>query len=234
MIIIGNVGKINIILNDISLIMKRLAIFDFDGTLFNSIDDVVICFNRTLEIYDLPALTRDEYIPCLGGNIDEIVSLVLGENLTDDNLEPIKTTYLDLYNSSNKELTVPFPKAHDLLRKLQDKGVLLAINSNRLNYSLNEFVDRFFSDIDFLAVEGHEEPNPSKPDPYGANKIIGMAGVGAGEAVYIGDSTNDIKTAQNAGIDCILVSWGYGMEGDFKSDYPIAVIDDIDELLNYF
>ena len=54
--------------------MKKLAIFDFDGTLFNSIDDVVICFNRALTDYGLPTLTRDEYIPCLGGNIDEIVS----------------------------------------------------------------------------------------------------------------------------------------------------------------
>ena len=70
--------------------MKKLCIFDFDGTLFDSIEDVVICFNNTLSEYDFPTLTRDEYIPCLGGNIDDIVSKVLGENATPKNIEIIK------------------------------------------------------------------------------------------------------------------------------------------------
>ena len=113
--------------------MKRLAIFDFDGTLFDSIHDVLICFNKALAIHDFPPLTREELIPCLGGNIGEIVALVLNENNTPKNVEEVKRTYLDLYYSSDKELTVPFPKAHGLLRKLQDDGVILAINSNRLS-----------------------------------------------------------------------------------------------------
>lgn len=214
--------------------MKKLAIFDFDGTIFNSIDDVVISFNKTLSHYGFPAMTRDEYIPCLGGNIDDIVALVLGENLTDDNLEPFKNDYLDLYDSSEKELTRPFPEAIGLLRELQDRNVLLAINSNRLTYSLKEFAERFFKGIDFLEIEGHDEINPSKPNPYGVNKIIQKANVDLSEAVYIGDSTTDIKTAQNAGIDCILVGWGYGMKDDYENDYPLEVVDTFDELLKYF
>ena len=82
--------------------MKKLAIFDFDGTLFDSIDDVVVCFNKVLTIYDFPTLTREEYIPCLGGNIDDIVSKVLGENNNPHNLKKVKKTYLDLYNTSKK------------------------------------------------------------------------------------------------------------------------------------
>ena len=74
--------------------MKKLAIFDFDGTLFDSIDDVVVCFNKVLTIYGFPTLTRDEYIPCLGGNIDDIVSKVLGDNNTPQNLEKVKKTAL--------------------------------------------------------------------------------------------------------------------------------------------
>ncbi len=214
--------------------MKKLAIFDFDGTIFNSIDDVVICFNKTLTHFGFPTMTRDEYIPCLGGNIDDIVALVLGENLTDDNLEPFKNDYLDLYDSSEKELTRPFPEAIGLLRELQDRNVLLAINSNRLTYSLKEFAERFFKGIDFLEIEGHDEINPSKPNPYGVNKIIQKANVDLSEAVYIGDSTTDIKTAQNAGIDCILVGWGYGMKDDYENDYLLEVVDTFDELLKYF
>ncbi|MBQ2832243.1 HAD family hydrolase [Methanobrevibacter sp.] len=214
--------------------MKKLAIFDFDGTLFDSICDVVICFNRVLEIYGFPTMTREEYIPCLGGNIDEIVSLVLGENSTPQNVEEVKETYLDFYNSSKKDLTVPFPDSLDLLENLQDRNILLAINSNRLNYSLNEFVERHFSGIDFTAIEGHSYPNPSKPNPYGVNRVLEKAGVDADEAIYIGDSATDIKTAENAGIDCILVRWGYGNQKDFENPHVLGVVDDMSEIIKYF
>lgn len=214
--------------------MKKLAIFDFDGTLFDSIWDVINCFNRTLSLYGFPTLTREEYIPCLGGNIDDITSRVLGENNTPENLEKVKNTYLDFYNPSKKELTVPFDNALDILEKLQEKGILLAINSNRLNYSLNEFVEMYFSDIDFVLIEGHDTSNPSKPDPYGVNRIIKKAGVDAEEVLYIGDSSTDINTAKNAGIDCIIVKWGYGNQNDFKNEYILGCIDEMSQILNYF
>ena len=214
--------------------MKKLAIFDFDGTLFDSIDDVVICFNKVLTMHGLSTMTREEYIPCLGGNIDEIVALVLGDNCASQNIDEIKDIYLKLYNESEKEHTIPFENSHEILRKLQDKNVLLAINSNRLTYSLNEFVNRYFGDIDFLAVEGHDYPHPSKPDPYGVNKIMKLADVDAGDVIYIGDSSKDIETAKNAGVDCIIVKWGYGNEKDFENEYVLDVIEDISQILNYF
>lgn len=212
--------------------MKKLLIFDFDGTLFDSIWDVLICFNKALEVHDFPTLTREELIPCLGGDIDKIVSLVLKDNRSPENVEKLKETYLNLYNSSKKENTVPFPDAHDVLRKLQDKNVVLAINSNRLNYSLKEFVDKYFFDIDFIAVEGQSGSTPPKPHPYGVDRIIEKANVGVDEATYIGDSITDIRTAENAGIDCILVSWGYCNQKDYDNEYPLKVIDDIHELLD--
>ena len=214
--------------------MKKLAIFDFDGTLFDSIDDVVISFNKVLREYDFPTLTRDEYIPCLGGNIDEIVSKVLGVNSTPQNIERVKKTYLDLYNSSKKENTILFPHSEEVLKNLQDSGVLLAINSNRLNYSLKELVEKYFSDIGFVSIEGHNIDCPSKPDPFGVNKIIEKANVSSDEALYIGDSITDIKTAENANVDCIIVKWGYGDETVFNHEYPLKVINDFSQLYGLF
>lgn len=213
--------------------MKKLFIFDFDGTLFDSVGDVVICFNKALEIYNLPTMTREQYLGRLGGNIDDIVSLVLGENRTDENFEPFKNTYLEIYDSSKKENTVPFAESLGLLKKLHEKGILLAVNSNRLTYSLNEFVARFFADIDFLMIEGHDEIHPSKPDPYGVLKIIEKANVDKSEAVYIGDSKTDIQTAKNAGIDCIIVKWGYGNQSDYEDDYILKAVDEFDDLLDF-
>ena len=214
--------------------MKKLAIFDFDGTLFDSIDDVVISFNKVLNEFDFPTLTREEYIPCLGGNIDEIVSKVLGVNSTPQNIEIVKKNYLELYNSSKKENTLPFPHSGEVLKNLQDNGILLAINSNRLNYSLNELVEKYYSDIDFVLIEGHKIDFPCKPDPFGVNNILEKANVSSDEAFYIGDSITDIKTAENANVDCIIVKWGYGDETAFNHEYPLKVINDFSQLYGLF
>ena len=91
--------------------MKKLAIFDFDGTIMDSVHDVVILLNKALAMYDFPTLTSDEYVKYLGGNIDEIVALVLEDNYTPENVKMVKDTYLDKYYSSPKENTIPFPKS---------------------------------------------------------------------------------------------------------------------------
>lgn len=214
--------------------MKKLAIFDFDGTIMDSVHDVVICLNRALSMYDFPTLTSDEYVKYLGGNIDEIVSLVLEDEATSENIKLIKDTYLDIYYNSDKKNTIPFPKSEEILKRLQDKGVMIAINSNRFTDSIESFFVRFFTDIDFFMIMGHDFDYPSKPDPTAVLRIIENAGLDLDDAVYIGDSGTDIQTAKNAGIDCIVVNWGYGSEEDLKDEYVLEAIDDFDEILKYF
>lgn len=214
--------------------MKRLAIFDFDGTLFDSVCDVVICFNKTLAMHGFPTLTLEEYLDRLGGDIDEIVSLVLKENNTAENIELVKDTYGKIYSALPKDNTRPFDGAHEVLKALQERGILLAINSNRSNDSIMSYVDEFFPDIDFQAIEGHNPDYPSKPSPFAAEKMMRECAVSKDETIYIGDSITDIKTAQNVEIDCILVSWGYGRKEAFESDYPLKTIDDIHDLLEIF
>ena len=210
--------------------MKRLAIFDFDGTLFDSVHDVIICFNKALSMNGFPTLTREEYIERLGGNIDEIVSLILKDKNSKENIELIKKDYQRLYDNSNKENTLPFPNSLEVLKEFQERNILLAINSNRTTDSIKYFVDKFFKEIDFISIEGHNPDYPSKPNPYGVNNIIKKANAGLDEVIYIGDSKTDIKTAENANIDCILVTWGYGNQADYKNDYVLKVIDDICQL----
>ena len=214
--------------------MKRLVIFDFDGTIFNSVDDVFICFNKALVNHNFPTLTKDEFYKVLGGNIDEMVSLILKDLNTPENMELIKDTYGRLYNESSKENSLPFPNIHEVLRKLQDKGMFIAINSNRKNDSINYFVDRYFNDIDFAAIEGHNPAYPSKPSPCGVEIIMEKLDVSKEESIYIGDSSTDIKTAQNAEIDCIIVKWGYGNQDVWQNDYIIGTVGSPCEILNYF
>lgn len=214
--------------------MKKLAIFDFDGTLFNSVDDVMVCFNQALTVNGFPALTYEEFVERLGGNIDEMVSLMLKDQNTSDNIEIVKRSYGKFYADCPKEKSLPFQGVNEVLRQLQDDGVLLAINSNRKNDSINMFIERYFEDIDFLAIEGHSTDYPSKPNPCGVKKIMEKLNVSGEETIYIGDSSTDIRTAQNAQIDCVIVKWGYGNQDAFESDCIMGVVESPSEILKYF
>ena len=214
--------------------MKRLAIFDFDGTIFNSVDDVLTCFNKALKHHNFPTLTYEEFHEILGGNIDEMVSLILKDQNTPENIELIKDTYAILYNESSKENSLPFPDIPDVLKELQERSILIAINSNRKNDSINYFVDKYFGDIDFAAIEGHNPEYPSKPNSCGVERIREKVNVSKGESIYIGDSSTDIRTAENAEIDCIIVKWGYGNQDDWKSDNILGAVGSPSEILNYF
>lgn len=214
--------------------MKKLAILDFDGTIFNSITDVIICFNEALSSNNFPTLTYEEYVEILGGNIDELVSLSLKDKNTPENMEIVKNTYNEIYGASNKENSLPFDGMHDVLRKLQEKGILLTINSNRKTDSIKKFTGKYYSDIDFKAIEGHNPEYPSKPSPIGINKMLDQLNISKEDAIYIGDSSTDIKTAKNAGIDCVIVKWGYGDPKDYVDEYILAVIEQPSEIINYF
>lgn len=210
--------------------MKKLFIFDFDGTLFDTVDDVVECFDNILKMLGFPALTKQEYIDCLGGNINQAVSLILGENNTPENVEIVKDAYEKCYDASKKDRTHPYEGILEVLEKFQENNMLLAVNSNRKTDSIKYFTDKFFKDIDFVLIEGHNVNYPSKPSPVGVNNIIRKANVELDEVLYIGDSQTDIKTAKNSKIDCVIVKWGYGNEKDWTDEYPIRVIEKVSDL----
>ena len=212
--------------------MKKLCIFDFDGTLIESITDFEICCNTALTNFGFPTLSKEEYILCLGGDMDSFISKVLGANSNPENIKMVKENYLELYNASEKESTLPYPNCHKFLKKLQDNNILLAINSNRLNDYIMNLIEKFFPDIDFLSVKGLDTDYPAKPNPSGTNMIINKTDLNLDDVVYIGDALVDIETAQNANIDCIIVNWGYGDEITFNHEYPLKVVNDFLELYN--
>lgn len=216
------------------IIMKRFAIFDFDGTLFDSIDDVVVCLNEALSKNGFPTLTHDEYVKRLGGNIEEMVSLVLKDNNTAENIEKVKRTYWEVYHASPKENTLPFEGVRDVLVELQKRRILLAIHSNRGTDSVRYFIDKHLPGIDFAAVEGHDPAYPSKPSPCAVRWMRRKFNVSRDEQIYIGDSSTDIKTARNAEIDCLIVKWGYGFQEDWEDEYPLETISDPSQILKYF
>ena len=211
--------------------MKKLFIFDFDGTVVDTITDVGLCFNEALRQNDLPQHPLKRFDSFVGGNLETVVSRMLPPDaVTEENITRVKTIYRSLYLASTKPNTKPYPGLMELLAELKAAGALLAVNSNKGQQLLDDMVEKTFPAGFFDAVVGYREDCPSKPDPYGVNLICEICG--CTDAVYIGDGKSDLDTAENAGIPCVFVLWGQGTEEDRKDPRAEARAADAAELRN--
>lgn len=213
--------------------MKKLVIFDFDGTLVDTITDVGICFNEALRECNFPQHSLDRFGSFVGGNLETIVSKMLpSDQITEENITQVKTLYRKLYLNSSKPNTKPYPGMMELLYELKQKGVTLAVNSNKGQDLLDDMVEKMFPPDFFSAVVGYHESRPSKPDPYGVDMICMQAGYTREDAIYVGDGKSDLDTAENAGIPCLFVMWGQSTEEVKQNSRPYARVDNTDQLLN--
>lgn len=190
--------------------MKKLCIFDFDGTLVDTFTDAGIYYNKALEAYGFKTHNIEEYKYLMGGSLEEVVTRILEEkNRTEENINNVKKHYWDNYPTSSKENTKAYPGIQELLEELQKNNVKIAINTNKKQVIVDEMVKKIFPNINFVSVAGQNGKYPAKPDPEGVYQILKMCdGIEKNECIYIGDSKYDFETAQNAGIDAILVTWG--------------------------
>lgn len=191
--------------------MKKLAIFDLDGTLLNTIGDLADAVDYVMRSRNLPEHTNAEYRQMVGGGIKRLVERALPEELSTNEqyVEECVTQFRRYYVDNIDRHTVPYEGMPELLRKLQSMGVKLAVASNKFQHGTDRLVAKFFGDIEFVAVEGNREGAPLKPDPAIIHNILRKAGIEGNDAVMIGDSGIDIRTAAAAGIDSIGVSWGF-------------------------
>jgi phosphoglycolate phosphatase len=191
--------------------MKKLAIFDLDGTLLNTIGDLADAVDYVMRSRNLPEHTNAEYRQMVGGGIKRLVERALPEELSNNEqyVEECVMQFRRYYVDNIDRHTVPYEGMPELLGKLQSMGMKLAVASNKFQHGTDRLVAKFFGDIEFVAVEGNREGAPLKPDPAIINNILRKAGIEGNDAVMIGDSGIDIRTAAAAGIDSIGVSWGF-------------------------
>jgi phosphoglycolate phosphatase len=215
--------------------MRTLAIFDFDGTLVDTITDVALCFNRALAQNGYPQHPLKAFDNFVGGNLETVVSRMLPPNRnTQADINIVKTTYRTLYQADSKPNTKPYPGVMELLDVLHTQGVTLTVNTNKGQDLTDTLIRRLFPEGQFRAVVGYREEYPSKPDPYGINNICNLCGKKVADAIYIGDGRSDIETARNAGIPCVLVGWGQAKPADLADPYISGPVSSPEDLLKFY
>ena len=201
--------------------MKKLVIFDLDGTLLNTIADLAHSTNYALEKNGFPTHQLGEYNYFVGNGINKLFERALPEGeKTEENIAKIRRDFLAHYDVHNADNSRPYEGIPELLLALQEKGVQIAVASNKYQAATTKLVGYFFPNIHFTAVLGQREGVKTKPDPGIVAEIREKAQVDAADTLYIGDSNVDMQTAINSGVDGCGVTWGFCPASELESHHP--------------
>lgn len=218
--------------------MTKLAIFDLDGTLIDTIKDLGTAVNHALSLRNLPVHDMDTYLAMVGRGVRNLVVDALrastgqtpDDALADAALADFKAYYMehiDIY-------TRAYPGVSDAVKRLHEEGWMLAVASNKFQSGTEKLVGGIFPDIPWVAVFGNREGKPLKPDTALVDEIVELAEKRAGSSidkiVYIGDSEIDMKTAQNAGLPAVAVTWGFRTREELEAAGAVNFADTADRM----
>ncbi len=211
--------------------MYKLIIFDLDGTLLDTIDDLANSVNFALQQYNFPIHPIEAYRFMVGNGVNKLLERALpDEHRNADVISMVKPDFIKHYFAHSDEFTKPYQGVNELLKKLSDDGYLLAIASNKIQVATAELAAQFFPEINFVKVLGQRDGFPAKPNPAILEEIIATAGVSKKEVLYVGDSGVDTATAINAAVDFAGVLWGFRPRSELEALGAKTFVENADEL----
>lgn len=215
--------------------MYRLAIFDMDGTILNTIDDLTDASNFLCRKYNFPEHTVEEFKFFVGNGIPKMIRRALPENISEDLYNQILKEYVEYYSAHCAIKTAPYKGVVDCIKNLKKQGVIIAVNTNKVESAAIDLCNQYFPDC-FDIISGSRPGIPPKPAPDGIFEILDRAGISKQEAsqngiaCYIGDSDVDLQTGINSGLDFIGVDWGFRGVEFLKSHGAQTVVMTASEL----
>ena len=213
----------------------RSVIFDLDGTLLDTIEDIADANNEMLRSYGYPEHPVEEYINWIGSGARKLVkaSLPTDTDMSEDKLLEFLDDYLKLYEKNIAVKTRLYKGISTVLDYLSEKNIPMSINTNK-PYNITKIIcDKYLVSWSFRYIYGQNGSIPKKPDPHTALTIAKGLDIKPENILFIGDSTVDLKTAKNAGMPFLGAKWGYGnhrelieQTGALKMvDYPSQIIE---------
>jgi phosphoglycolate phosphatase len=208
-----------------------IIIFDLDGTLINTIDDLGQACNHALQACGFPVHEIADYPQLVGNGINRLIERALPvENRNETTVSRMREYFVPYYDAHNCDLTRPYDGIPELLLSLKKAGHTMAVASNKYQTATEKIVNHFFPNT-FDIVLGERENVPRKPNPQIVWDILSNL-TEQSDIIYIGDSLVDAETAKAAGATLVLCTWGFCTEEQLKTANPNYMINHHSELLN--
>lgn len=213
--------------------MARLVIFDLDGTLLNTIADLGTAVNHALSLRGFPLHSLEAYRGMVGHGVRNLITRALPEEHKDMVEECLKD-FLSYYIDHIDVLTRPYEGIKETVNRLNDEGWLLAVASNKFQAGTEKLISSIFPEIPWVAVFGNREGKPLKPDTALVEEIMALAKEKTDgtleKVVFVGDSETDMKTAQNAGLPAVAVTWGFRTREELVAANAVHFADNAEEM----
>ena len=198
--------------------MKKLVVFDLDGTLVDSIFDLGNAVNFALKEYNLPLHPMSDYYTFVGNGMEDLVRRSMNEKGTDDELyKKVRKVFDEHYNAHSNDNTIAYKGVSELLSALRSKSVKTAVLTNKGHRYVGAILDRCFPEHKFDIYYGQRDGIERKPHPQSFELLLEELGVSKEDCLYIGDSEVDVLTAKNAGVPCVCVLWGFRDKADMEA-----------------
>ena len=207
----------------------RMAIFDLDGTILSTLEDLTTSVNAALRSCGLPEHTQDEVRSYVGNGFGNLIARSVPEGTSDGERDRVGAAFRAHYAKHSMDQTHPYEGIISLFEKLRACGILVCVLSNKGDSAVQPLMKRFFPGL-LDAAYGERPGIRRKPAPDAVNALLAEFGIGQQDAVYIGDSEVDLEVAEAAGLGCISVSWGFRTKEQLQKAGAVVIADSVAEL----
>ena len=214
--------------------MKKAVIFDLDGTLLNTLDDLADSTNYALSKFGYPTRTIEEVRQFVGNGVAKLIERAIPEGKNNSNFEKCLSIFKENYAQNMYNKTAPYNGIIEMLSNLKSKGIKIAVVSNKFDLAVKELCKKYFEGfIDFAAGENEAQGIKKKPAPDTVISVLNEFNYASEDAVYVGDSDVDIMTAKNSKMPCISVTWGFRDEKFLLENGATILINAPSEIYNH-
>ena len=209
----------------------KAVIFDMDGTILNTLEDLKNATNYSLRQFGMPERSLEEVRIFVGNGIRKLVERAVPAGTPKEKIDQILDVFLEYYEIHSADNTSPYPGILELVEKLKKSGIKTAVSTNKADVPAQELGREYFNGI-FDLIVGQQDGLKVKPAPDSVNKILSILDIQKKDAIYIGDSDVDVQTAKNSGLDFIGVSWGFRGREFLEKNGAKNIVDNANEILD--
>lgn len=213
---------------------KKIIIFDLDGTLLNTLEDLTDSVNYMLSEFNYPQKTAEQVKNYVGNGVYKLIERTIPDGINNQNFNKCVEIFKQNYEENMYNKTALYSGIAPMLKELKNRNFIIAVASNKFDLAVKELCEKYFGNlIDCAFGENEKAGINKKPAPDIVFKILENYNLTPQQAIYIGDSEVDIQTAKNSNIDCISVSWGFKTKDFLNQNGAKNIIDTPDEIFKY-